>query len=134
MIVFILILSIWPIDYGIIIKINWGISLPRSYREESYFVESEPSVLGDGYRYHVFDYKKELNQEDIGKFNSEKNEEIENNIEEILNYLKIDHEKRPNFSEKYYWYTKTDNIDSHDKLYIIYIPKYNKLYVIEEFM
>lgn len=118
--------------YNIIIEINWGISLPKSY-EEIFSADSGASFHGDGERYHVFKYKEKLKQMEIGKYNSEKNNNVEDEVEEILNSLQVSNQKKPDFSKEYYWYRKNGDDDSRNKLYLIYFNEDNVLHVIEEF-
>src|SRR5690606_19110780 len=56
------------INYGIAIKANWGIWLPRGFKE-IYSTDSGPSFFGDGERYHVFYYRKGLKEKELEKFN-----------------------------------------------------------------
>lgn len=128
----ILILGACSSDYNKVIETNWEIPLPKSY-EELYSIDSGASFHGDGYRYHVFSYKEELKQNEIAKFSSEKNVNVEKEVENILISLKVSKESRPDFSEEYYWYKKNDNNDLRNNLYLIYFIQDKMLHIIEEF-
>lgn len=119
-------------DYNKILESNWGILLPKGYKE-LYSTDSGDSFLGDGQRYHVFDYEEKLKQEEIEKFSSKKNIKVEEEAEGILIQLGVSKEKRPNFSKEYYWYKKVHYIDSRSNLYLIYVFENSMVYVIEEF-
>lgn len=125
-------LSAYFTNYNTAIKANWGISLPRGYKE-SFSTDSGPSFLGDGDRYHVFNYKKGLKPRDMGKFNFGRNIELEADVEKIINSLQIPNQAKPDFSKEYYWYGKNDKDDPRDTLYIIYFMEENRVYVVEEF-
>lgn len=119
-------------DYNKVLETNWGILLPKGYGELS-SIDSGASFHGDGYRYHVFSYKEELSQNEIEKFSSEKNVNVEKEVENILISLKVSKENRPDFSEEYYWYKKNDTKDSRNNLYLIYFTQDKMLHIIEEF-
>jgi len=120
------------INYGIAIKANWGIWLPRGFKE-IYSTDSGPSFFGDGERYHVFYYRKGLKEKELEKFNYSKNTSLETEVENILESLQVPDNDRPDFTEEYYWYYQDDKDDPRDKLYIIYFVRYNKMYIVEEF-
>ena len=45
-------------SYSLILRLNWGISIPFLARPAPcYEKDSGPSFLGDGIRYHVFSYQ-----------------------------------------------------------------------------
>lgn len=128
----IFVLSACTSGYNEAIVANWGISLPKGYRE-LFSTDSGKSFTGDGERYNVFGYKKALEYSDIEKFSLEKNPNIESEVEDIISSLKIPRKEKHDFSKKYYWYKKNSDSDPRNKLYMIYFVEDKKLYVIEDF-
>ncbi|MDD7793580.1 hypothetical protein [Clostridium sp. 'White wine YQ'] len=116
--------------YKNIIKANWKIILPKEY-DEIYEKDEGPSFLGDGDRYHIFQYNDIKQIDSSLEWKSEKNESIEAGSEEILKNLKVSKEYYPNFesSYKYYWKIKDDN----SKIYFIFDRDKKEVYVLEHF-
>ena len=125
-------LGFYFINYSITVKANWGIWLPRGFKE-IYSTDSGPSFFGDGERYHVFYYRKGLKEKDLNKLNPNRNASLETDVEKIIKSLQVPDNYRPDFTEEYYWYYQDDKDDPRDKLYIIYFVRYNKMYIVEEF-
>jgi len=110
---------------------NWGLQIPPDYKEV-FSTDSGPSFHGDGWRYNVFHYKEDLNEEELERLTFEKSTGIENIIEDILNILDVSVEERPDFTKDYYWYRKSGDRDSRNKLYLVYFDEINMLYVIQD--
>lgn len=114
--------------YSNILSENWNLKISENY-EQVYSKDSGESFLGDGKRYHVFKYN---DNEVINKnfdWKSEKNLDIELQIQKILNDLDINKEQYPNFIENYKYY---ESIDHTSKLYIIYFENEGIVYIIED--
>ena len=118
--------------YTEIIKINWYINLPSSYKE-IYSIESEVSVHGDGERYHVFEYTKENEINQSVDWENNKDKYIETEIDKVLSTLNVPKENMPNFQSNYKYYT-TWKDKSSSKIYLIFITDTKKLYVIEDIL
>jgi len=118
--------------YTEIIKINWSINLPSSYKE-IYSIESEVSVHGDGERYHVFEYTKENEINQSVDWENNKDKSIETEIDKVLSTLNVPKENMPNFQSNYKYYT-TWKDKSSSKIYLIFITDTKKLYVIEDIL
>lgn len=115
--------------YTEIIKINWSINLPSSYKE-IYSIESEVSVHGDGERYHVFEYTKENEINQSVDWENNKDKSIETEIGKVLSTLNVPKENMPNFQSNYKYYTALKHKLS--KIYLVYFTDTEKLYVIED--
>ncbi len=122
-------LSACSSDYSEVFEKNWGFSLPKGY-EELYVIDSGASFHGDGERYHIFKYKQEIELNNIEKFSSEKNINLEKQIETILNSLQISTEKGPDFSKDIIGIEKVEIMIRETNCYY----KEDKLlHIIEEF-
>ena len=117
-------------NYSNIIKSNWKIELSPSYKE-TYSSDSGPSFLGDGYRYHIFEYKTSNDIKDSLDWQTYKNPSMELDINNILSELKVPNEYLPSFEYEYKHFLKTE--DDYSKLYIVFNEKENKIYVVESF-
>ncbi|AIY84675.1 MAG: hypothetical protein KIB43_14045 [Clostridium baratii] len=117
--------------YSNIIKSNWKIELSSSYKE-IYSSDSGPSFLGDGYRYHIFEYKTSSDIKDSLDWQTYKNPSMELDINTILSELKVQNEYLPPFDLEYKHFFKFK--DDSSKLYIIFNEKENKVYVAEHFL
>lgn len=117
--------------YSNIIEANWGVELSKNY-DELYAKDSGESFLGDGQRYHVFKFKdpEGLNIDKRLSLKNNKDEILEENIEEILKKLSVTKENYPDFNKAYSYYLKTDEDSS--KLYMVNFKDSNTLYVIED--
>jgi hypothetical protein len=115
--------------YSNIIKANWNITLPKKY--DKIYENEEPSFLGDGDRYHVFQYNDIEKIDSLFDWIDEKNESMEASSEEILKNLNVPKKSYPDFknSYKYYWKIKDDN----SKIYFIFYPNTKEVYVLEHF-
>lgn len=116
--------------YSNIIKSNWEIELSSSYKE-IYSSDSGPSFLGDGYRYHIFEYKTSNDIKDSLDWQTYKNPSMELDINNILSELKVPNEYLPPFDCEYKHFFKSK--DDYSKLYIVFNEKESKIYVAEHF-
>jgi len=115
--------------YSNIIQANWEVELPLEYKE-IYSIDSGPSFLGDGERYHIFEY---ANKEEIGEalnWQSGKNIIMESSVISILKALKIPDEYMPKLENDYKYYFKTESDSS--MLYIIFSEEANRVYIVED--
>ncbi len=115
-------------EYASVINANWSIQLPKSYTEV-YSTDDGESFLGDGLRYHVFEYEDINDIKDHLDWKTNKNTIVENQVIEIMNNLDIDDMYLLNFNQTYKYVEKYDGDGS--SLFLILID--NMLYVVEEF-
>lgn len=116
--------------YSNIIKSNWKIKLSSSYKE-IYSSDSGSSFLGDGYRYHIFEYKTINDIKDSLDWQTYRNPSMELDINNILSELKVPNEYLPPFKYEYKHFLKTE--DDFSKLYILFNENKNRIYVVESF-
>lgn len=116
--------------YSNIIKSNWKIELSSSYKE-IYSSDSSPSFLGDGYRYHIFEYRTSNDIKNSLDWKTYKNPSMELDINNILSELKVPNEYLPSFEYEYKHFLKTE--DDFSKLYILFNENKNRIYVVESF-
>lgn len=127
-------------DYGFVIKINWGISIPyRSFYKEIYQKDSGPSFNGDGTRYHVFSYKNEKYIDEMFEWNKIDEDSNFNHIELMereLDRIMVLEKDRPDYSKCRYWYNFEKNTSDWilDWIIICNNTKENKFYVVEYFL
>lgn len=98
-------------NYGNIIKENWKVELPLKYKA-IYSSDSGPSFLGDGKRYHVFEYDKNNSLAEVLTWQSSENPIMESSISNILKDLKVPEEYIPKLEEDYKYYFKTSDDSS----------------------
>lgn len=113
------------------LKANWKVGLPTPYTE-IYAIDSGESFLGDGERYHVFDYEDYADIKECLEWKEDKNIFVETEVNSIIAKLEASKEYRPNFDSSYKYYTKTKEDSS--KLNIILIENTNIIYIIEDIM
>lgn len=113
---------------------NWHVRLPEGGKE-IYYTDSGANFHGDGQRYSVYKYDNEETISNAFEWKNKKDKNIEEEIKEVLQYLKEENVKIPekykiDFNKKYKYIIK---IDDHDdsKLYLIYISDEKRIYVIE---
>ena len=112
-------------------KEKWGITLPDNL-EKQYDV-SEYGGTGDGWEYEIFSFKN--NEPDLSflsDMSSQKNDEIQNKITDILKEVKADGKQYPDFSHSYEWKILTNKKNIKDKLYIMYDKDTLLLYFVQD--
>ena len=113
-------------SYQEIVKINWDIELPKNYKE-IYNFKSERSLLGDGVRYHVFEYDSINNLSAILEWELGGNSRLEEEINNILKKESILEKYFPNFLNEYKTFIKF--AEDSSKIYIIL--EENRIYILE---
>lgn len=107
---------------------NWSINLPKSY-QEVYSKDSGSSFLGDGERYHVFQYENVSDIKESLVWNSNKNTMMESEIIEITKNLDVLDKYIINFQNEYNYFIKYDN---YSTIFLILIEETKLLYIIED--
>ena len=122
------------LDSKDVIYENWHVRLPEGGKE-IYYTDSGANFHGDGQRYSVYKYDNEETISNAFEWKNKKDKNIEEEIKEVLQYLKEENVKIPekykiDFNKKYKYRTK---IDDHDdsKLYLIYIIDEKRIYIVE---
>jgi len=115
-------------NYDTIIYQNWSIHLPKSY-QEVYSKDSGSSFLGDGERYHVFQYNKLSDIKESLVWENTRNSIMESEILKITEYLDVLDEYIPNFENEYNYFIKYEN---YSTIYLILIEDSKLLYIIED--
>lgn len=124
-------------DYSKILKANWGFSIPSESRySEIYSKDSGMSFHGDGIRYHIFSYKKEEAINEMVMWQSTEQSTVfcssySEAATEWLDEIDVPLEKRPNYTECYYWY-QTQN--DYNEIIIFLDKNQKKLYFVELFL
>ncbi len=124
-------------DYSKILKANWGFSIPSESRySEIYSKDSGMSFHGDGIRYHIFSYKKEEAINEMVMWQSTEQSTVfcssySEAATEWLDEIDVPLEKRPNYTECYYWY-QTQN--DYNEIIIFLDKSQKKLYFVEIFL
>lgn len=111
------------------IKANWSVELPYGYKTVEN-LDTEPSFHGDGFRFHLFQYRQDKKLDDILEWQVGPNEKFESEVEKILVELKANQYVTLFDQEYYYFYLLGD--DQMSNLYIIWILQTNQVAVIEE--
>lgn len=115
--------------YSNIIQANWEIELPLEYKE-IYSIDSGHSFLGDGERYHIFEYANKDKVEEVLSWQSGKNIIMESSIISILKALKVPDEYIPKLESDYKYYFKTKSDSS--MLYMVFSEEANRVYIVED--
>jgi hypothetical protein len=108
-------------------KHKWNIMLPDDLKKQ--YSAQDIGFTGDGLRYNIFKLGKNV-PSFIDSSSTEKNAEMEADVNKALAVLKIDKNNYPNFSHNYRWMIPTDN-GGLDKMYIIYDPEADLVYFLE---
>lgn len=116
--------------YANIIKSNWNIELPSEYKEV-YSCDTGPSFLGDGERYHIFQYEENSNIGSSLDWESDKNIMMESTVFSILSSLNVPREYFPKFEKEYKYYLR--NEEDLSELYIVFSKEENRVYIVEDF-
>lgn len=117
-------------SYTGVMKKNWDLDIASSCKTE-YKKETETSIFGDGYRYHVLICKRDNIDSDISfRSYDDISGQTEKEIKEIMDTLNIPVENRPSGANLSY-YVKGENDEAADKLYLLLDEARGKLYIIE---
>jgi hypothetical protein len=108
-------------------KEKWNIMLPNDLKKQ--YSAQDTGFTGDGIRYKIFKLG-ETAPSFLDSSSSEKNAEMEADVNKALAWLKVDKNNYPNFSHDYRWMITTDN-GGLDKMYIIYDPESSLSYFLE---
>jgi len=117
-------------NYFFVLKLNWNFKLPTADKV-IYMSRTEPGFHGDGFKYLITKYKSKskIKKLDNIDWNTEKDENIEKEIFQVLDTLKIDKEHLINFDNQYKHYEIVRR--DYSKLFLIYMKKEEILYIIE---
>lgn len=134
--IIIVIIAIIAIYYSMIgkyifqFRANWSITIPKG--DKIIFErKKEPSFNGDGEQYLILEYNNSRKLQKIKEsieWNENKNVDLEKEIIELLDYMKVPNETYPNFDEEYLYYY--DKESDFTRIYLINIDK--KIYIIEQ--
>lgn len=119
--------------YSLILKANWNINVPISYKEAFVETEEDDSIFGDGFRYRIL---KAENKTSIDRWLKLKPVDLNmqrfnEKSKAILDELKVPNDKRPKDIGSYFIKDKNDGMD----YIMIFISKDKKtLYVVEDFL
>ena len=124
-------------DYSPVIKANWNIDF-AAYTDiiEIYGIDNVKSILGDGNRYHIFQYENEDGVSEMLDWSNEEKETIYNStytesVNEWLGQIGVPEEYYPDYSSCKYWYNKKED---NSEIIILWDDTEDKLYVVESFM
>lgn len=115
--------------YSSTIQANWEVELPLEYKE-IYSIDSGPSFLGDGKRYHIYEYANRDEIEEVLNWQSGKNIIMESSVISILKDLKVPDEYIPKLESDYKYYFKAESDSS--MLYIVFSEEANRVYIVED--
>lgn len=105
---------------------NWKIALPSDLRK-LYGIKSATGPHGDGLRYTIYELK-DADAPFLEGASLRKNTEMQDEVIKILNDLRADKQKYPNFSNTYKWKILSKY---SDKLYMIYDTKSSYVYFVQ---
>lgn len=124
-------------DYGTVLRLNWGLSLPSSsHYTEIYEADSGPSFHGDGIRYHVFSYTKEKPIEKMISWQSEEQKtkwhsSYSKAVSAWLDQLAVPEDQLPDFTQCSYWYHSKEDFS---EIILLWEKEQERLYVVESFL
>ena len=127
-------------SYTRVLKINWGIDLPKAGAKEIY-AYSEPNFHGDGIRYHVIDYpignesKKIQNTvfqlEKIFLHSPQPTEEQISYVENLLEQIDVKEDVIPDWAKCKLVYLIQED---HSELFLFYWEGTGTVYIVESFI
>lgn len=129
LVVGILLLWYWS-KYATIIRLNWDIKLPYNYRE-SYDLETNVNMFGDGVRYHVFTYRNDKKLLTSLPWKPKESNLIQSNAQQLLKELNAPQEEWPDFTKSYLYYYTHTNTQPENEIYLLYFQESKTLYIIE---
>lgn len=116
--------------YTKLIQENWSIELPKP-KHEVLSIDSGSSFLGDGDRYHVFQYGDNANLISSLNWTDSRDEVMEAEVTKVIDRLIVSDDQYPDFQNNYRHLKKT-HIDGSSMIWLIYFIETQRLYVIEE--
>ena len=124
-------------DYSDVIKSNWNIDI-AAYTDttEIYSIDNVKSILGDGYRYHIFQYENEDGVSEMFDWSNEEGKTryyptYTKTVNEWLKQINVPEVYYPDYSSCKYWYNKKED---NSEIIIVWNDTKDKLYVVELFM
>ena len=124
-------------DYSPVIKANWNIDF-AAYTDttEIYSIDNVKSILGDGYRYYIFQYENEDGVSEMFDWSNEEGKTrycptYTKTVNEWLKQINVPEEYYPDYSSCKYWYNKKED---NSEIIILWNDTKDKLYVVELFM
>ena len=124
-------------DYSDVIKSNWNIDIAANTNiTEIYSADTGSTFLGDGFRYHIFQYENEDSVSEMFDWSSEEEKTryyptYKRSVNEWLSKINVSKEYYPNYSLCKYWYNKKND---NSEIIILWDDVEDKLYVVESFM
>lgn len=129
-------------DYGRVLNANWNIILPKeAHYTEVYYqkvLNDEYNFLGDGIRYHVFEYTEEQPIAEFLDWEENESRSIHSGLsysitsEKWLDEIEVPTLERPNYEDCLYWH-KNGERDKRNEIIIFWDKIQQKLYVVECF-
>ena len=123
-------------SYSVAIEANWGISLPyKALCSQVYAKDSGPSFLGDGVRYHVFEYKYEDYIDLMFAWSAAEHEtlhyaSVSEAADTWLDEIEVPDDMRPDYDACGSWHrSKEDN----SEIIFFWDSERNLLHVVENF-
>ena len=108
------------LDSKDVIYENWHVSLPEGGKE-IYYTDSGANFHGDGQRYSVYKYDNEETISNAFEWKNKKDKNIEEEIKEVLQYLKEEKVKIPekykiDFNKKYKYIAKAMGVENVENM------------------
>ena len=123
-------------SYSVAMEANWGISLPyKALCSQVYAKDSGPSFLGDGVRYHVFEYKYEDYIDLMFAWSAAEHEtlhfaRVSEAADAWLDEIEVPENMRPDYNVCGSWHrSKEDN----SEIIFFWDSERNLLHVVENF-
>ena len=127
-------------SYTQVLKMNWGIELPKASANEIY-AYSEPGFHGDGIRYHIIDYPIEneskkrqntaLKLEEIFLQSPHPSEEQIRSVNQLLEQIDVAVDVIPEWQDCNLVYLKQED---NSELFLFYQVKTGTVYIVESFL
>ena len=108
------------LDSKDVIYENWHVRLPEGGKE-IYYTDSGANFHGDGQRYSVYKYDNEETISNAFEWKNKKDKNIEEEIKEVLQYLKEENVKIPekykiDFNKKYKYIAKAMGVENVENM------------------
>ena len=124
-------------SYSVAMEANWGISLPyKALCSQVYAKDSGPSFLGDGVRYHVFEYKYEDYIDMMFAWSAAEHEtlhyaSVSKAADAWLDEIEIPEDMRPNYDACGSWHCSKE---ANNEIIFFWDSERNHLYIVENFI